>query len=833
MEELSYAKAYSSLRTLKERGFGGVVMFNKPPHGFTSEEYLSDNWFIMIENFVKAGIELDLEIWINDGFDYPPGSAAGRITKIDPSLKQYRIKKIDDKIVPVTVDWGFPAFEHPRSSQLFIELVYEEYNKRLGKYFGNGIRGFFSDADNRRINSKALRKDSDMRDYFPWSENFRETFEAQYGYDIWPFIEEVLNRKDSEHCVHYWQHCSDLYTQWFYNNYQWCKDHNLEYTFHSSDTSPFGIQTAQRSSVFSEGKFSDMERNCDYCGTDQELLELNGGKHYIAELLYTPCVSWGNCAGNRKSSDYYNVYGDVRTKQAQSTAFSYDKKGTMCEMFAASNMGASYEELREIAAFQILQGVTFIVPHAYQYRALGQTKYFAPPDFSEKGYMAYCREFNDELNRTISYSTKGTLSAQIAVLDITEELWKSKDHSELFLKVCQELNRMPHGYVIADKNCIEKKKEHFSMIINTTDEHLDFLFDIPVVNIKNIEELFSTVSSLPSAISYSGDGCPHFMVRETSEGACALIANIENEHEITGTVTFSNNNYAISLYPGETAFFSPKEQIYRRPVKILDTKLVEPYCRVKWSDANVLPIARWLDKNGKACLQHEDEEVLYFDFNVLSEIHNLKLYIPVSCEKHISKLTGVDISSKKAAMNMDDPYHCYDVPVRLGQNTISIVKKSALNYYDIIYLCGEFDVTIDSANPFFKENFRIYNLKSYIPEDATISLSARRNILDANQSAALQGHPFYKGSVTYYTEFDIPSDGGNYQLTIGNACNGVTVTLNNSKQQNILFRPYSILLTQTGTVKAELTTHATMAKFYEMYPRDFGIIGGIRIERIQ
>ena len=94
MNELTYEKAYESLSTLKARGFGGAVLFNKPPHGFNADEYLTENWFTMLKNFIEAGIALDLEMWLNDGFDFPPGAAGGKVAKIDPTLKQQYLKQL-------------------------------------------------------------------------------------------------------------------------------------------------------------------------------------------------------------------------------------------------------------------------------------------------------------------------------------------------------------------------------------------------------------------------------------------------------------------------------------------------------------------------------------------------------------------------------------------------------------------------------------------------------------------------------------------------------------------------------------------------------------------
>jgi len=831
IDELTYEKAYESLSVLKDRGFGGAVLFNKPPHGFNADEYLSDNWFIMLKNFIEAGIALDLEMWLNDGFDFPPGAAAGKVAQIDPTLKQVYLKRENGVVTIKEAEFGFPAFENLRSSELFIDIVYESYKKHLGKYFGKGLRGFFSDADNRRVNYKAFH--DDRKDgYFPWSNDFRITFQKKYGYDIWDYIDEILDWKDSDHCVDYWQHCSDLYTQWFRLNYEWCQQNNLEYTFHTSDTSPFPLAKTIRSSVFTEGRFSDMEVNCDYCGTDQELLELNGGKHYAPNFLYVPQVSWGSCEGTRKSPYYYDIYEDVRTKQAQSTAFCFDKKGTMCEMFAATNYGASYEELREVAAFQIMQGVTFIVPHAYQYRVLGQTKYFAPPDFSDVSYMKYCADFNKTLVDYITYADQGVLSAQIAVLDITEELWRAKGDSTLFFDVCLQLNRMPYGYVIADKKAIERKKDAFSIIINTTSENYDQLHGIPVVNVRKIEDLAEAVSDLRAYIYYVGEGKPHYMVRNTDQGICAMVANIEDDHEITGKVSFGGEEFMISLYPGEVAFFSEKEQIFRSPVTVLASTPLPTCCPVVWEKENVLPIARWESDDKKAVLQQEDEKILNFEFTIESPVQNLKLMVPTNCAGSITKIIGVDLSTKRQASVFHDHYDVYDVPVKLGKNTITIEKDAPLKYYDRFLLSGEFDVKVVSGNPFYKLMYSIYNLRGYIPEEASVVLSTRRHNLDTTKSAALQGHPFYMGGVTYHMEADVPEDFQNYRLCVKNALNGVSVRIDNGPVQDMLYRPYVLPFQQAGRCSVTLTTYATYANFMEMYPREFGITEGVFLEKI-
>jgi predicted metal-dependent TIM-barrel fold hydrolase len=113
-EDLRRTAIMKSMKKLKRNGFGGCVVFNKPPDGFSQEEYLSDKWFEMVENFALAGRELKMQVWINDGFDFPPGDAGGRIQKLAPSLKQRRLAAVGENGFEIReVEWGFRAFEEP------------------------------------------------------------------------------------------------------------------------------------------------------------------------------------------------------------------------------------------------------------------------------------------------------------------------------------------------------------------------------------------------------------------------------------------------------------------------------------------------------------------------------------------------------------------------------------------------------------------------------------------------------------------------------------------------------------------------------------------------
>lgn len=277
-EELTYEKVYESLTELKECGFGGFVLFNKPPHGFNKDNYLTKHWFDMVKNFAKAAKELSLEMYINNGFDYPPGAVAGKVKEIAPDLHPLRIVLEDGKPQVKKVEWGFPAFEVEESAKIFTELVYESYKREVGEFFGDPIKGIFADTDNRRVNEHVMFVENHpMADYFPWAENFEESFKKEYDYDIMPFMPQILKRESIKEARDYWEHSGRMYSRWFKKNREWLNKNGLIMIGHAGDTPPYLYKDAPRASCFTEGRFLDVASGFDYAGTDHELLCLDGG----------------------------------------------------------------------------------------------------------------------------------------------------------------------------------------------------------------------------------------------------------------------------------------------------------------------------------------------------------------------------------------------------------------------------------------------------------------------------------------------------------------------------------------------------------------------------
>ena len=835
--EYTYAKVKKSLKNLKAYGFGGYILFNKPPKGFTEQTYLSEKWFRVVNTFVVISKELGLEMWINDGFNFPPGNVGGRVEKIAPHLKQRSIYKDNGEIKIREADWGFPAFEEPLSGQLFVSLVYEEYKKRFSKYFGNTIKGFFSDGDNRRVLYTVMRDpNSVMRNYFPWSIDFERDFKSEYGYDIMPVIEDVFERKDSSVAVDYWQFAGKLYQRWFANNYKWLKENGLEYTGHTGDTSPFLQVDVPRSSAFTEGRFSDMHDNFDYPGTDQELYAIDGGKHMRLESMYSPKYVWGEKEVQEKMTDFSLVKYDTRAKQAGSSAYILKKKGAMSEMFAATNYGVSPETLKQIAAFQIMQGVTFVVPHAYHYRFFRGTKYFAPPIFSEHSLLCYSnRQLNDEIAENCAMLDKGKKIYPIALVDPTERLWRNSFDGEKYFECFEKLNRKPQGFVICDLDRICSGEFDFKVaVVAGWQLDKDIIEKLKAKGVELITpETFDRIDDIIACdVSWVGEGTPHFNRRIIDGEEFAFISNIEQTVPIKGKICAYGNNIETVLYPGDIKYISKN---YTNLIEV--NNRLEKICSingkvdVEFSNENAILLERF-ESNGEVFAKTQ-AKVLNFSFNVLDGVGKAKLFIPKKSNNHLVVLhNGKQLNSKRSKI-FDDNYYEFDLTeLFVDEHLISIQTENLFNYYDRILLKGDFNVEVKTDKSFYEKSLSEYNMTLFIPEKAKITLSKRIKELALNNSWAEQGQIFYSGKVKYILSLPELSC-GNYVLLISRARDVVTLYVDGKKVDKKIKAPYEFSFeVRNKNPKVELEVINSYANEMEGYAEESGILSGIDIYRV-
>ena len=791
-------KIDAKVRELYEDGFGGCILFNCAGDGFDNDRYLTDEWFDVTERFILAAEKYGLKIWFTDGWRCPSGDVGDKVAKRNPDLKQQRLtRNADGEVVAVDVPWGFPAFEEPESSELFIELVYEAYWKHLGKYFGKTLEGIFSDADNRRFDAFSAGMMSD--EYYPWAKNFAANFRREYGYDITPHLSDIVDGKHSQASYDYHCFCEKLYRKWFENNCRWCREHGIKYTFHTSDTGPFPRSRCRRSSVFTEGNPLNFYQFSDFPGTDHELLALDGGTHFDSRLVQLK-VSRGSAEAVYRTPTFAETKYDLRAKYVGSAAYLYGKAGAMSELFAAANWGATPGEFRRIAAWQMLQGVNKFVPHGIHHVFKGSSRYGAPPE-QHLGTGGSIREINDFIAKYSFIASQGKFAPSVRVADITEAVRRGAEDVENFFTFTDMLNHAGISYVIVPENDPDA--------------------------IRALE----TLPPLPEREFTFTGGELLAMRRKLNGEYFLLVCNLWSEDELSGKLEFMGKTYDLTLASGEMAVIGGPYEEYRKPRCFArETALPFP-ARVKFAAPNRVPfhynsqftVAESLTAPLKLLVPAEFASGATCDGRALTGGRDIKLQDEPYVEYCVSGAAGshrFELSAWKIR------------PANLGKPDSSTGNDpgmpSDFKYYLPVYLEGEFDVELNVAGAFDHPVYlSYYILQIYDPQRCDVALKPRRTALTAG-SWAEQGQPFYSGSATY--AFDLSEIGGRAVLETPQAAVRVEAFVDGVSRGATGFPPYRIDLGDvTGAKKLELRVTNTLANEFEEFLAPSGLVGGAKL----
>ncbi len=830
---LTRKAVFGAAEKLKEAGFGGCVIFNKPPDGFKKEEYLEYKWFELTGCFAEAGRKLGIQIWINDGFDFPPGDAGGRIQKRNPDLKQKMfVRGKSGKVEIAEAGWGFPAFEEPESSELFIELVYEKYREHLGEYFGRGITGFFSDADCRRFGPVAGEELRRMPAYYPCSVKFMEIFKARHGRE--PDVSAVMSGAGGQEAEDYWELAGELYAGWFACNYRWCRRNGLKYTFHTSDTGPFPLKTLKRSSIYTEGEYLEIAKLADFPGTDHELLSLNGGRHFGEYRV--PQAVWGAGGEGVEDLDFYSTRADVRAKYAWSAAFLYGRERVMCEAFAATNWGADFQKLRHIASWQIMQGVNLFILHAWHHRLKGCTKYFAPPDFSDRGGLYRgLKEFNSWLAEMSALASAGQPAVDIALFDPTRKVWREETDSSVFFDACSRLNRMPYSYVIANEACLLAKPGRFRVLVNPGLElsaRLVSSFTRGGGVVIGSDDIYMIPKLLGEKVKFKGDGRPHYTLRRTDDGREMLLAaNIDSEKTINGRLEFKNSSKEIKLEPGEIKAFQENPSGVPRKNRSSPIVRLQEECAVKWERKNIIPLSRLEDSAGRPHAVDSGIKRLFFKWSCTGEIPGIELMVPAEFSEGggILLWDGKAPARARPAELFFDRYLKFapDSPCGPGEHAVEFRpgKRFINARFNNIYLAGDFSAHVRHDDKPGPPWLQYYSMRLLLPEKAVIELSRRREKLRFAPWEE-QGHPFYYGGAEYLASVRLPDGFSSRTLVLPEIRAGCSATCNGRLLGKRIFRPWEFNLPPSGSeCLLRITVWNTPANMLEGYKAGSGIIG--------
>jgi hypothetical protein len=159
----------------------------------------------------------------------------------------------------------------PKATDAFLHTVHETYYNAVGDQFGKTVLGFFGD-------------EPDYSSGIPWTPKLLDTFKAQKGYDLTPYIPSWFDRKPIPGAdlarADYYDVWSGIFRDSFFGEQaNWAKAHNVEYLVHLNHEET--MLALERS----EGDYFRDERYVQVPGIDN----LN---QLIPSVVHTPDGTW-------------------------------------------------------------------------------------------------------------------------------------------------------------------------------------------------------------------------------------------------------------------------------------------------------------------------------------------------------------------------------------------------------------------------------------------------------------------------------------------------------------------------------------------------------------
>jgi hypothetical protein len=206
----------------------------------------------------------------------------------------------------------------PKATDAFLHTVHETYYNAVGDQFGKIVMGTFGD-------------EPDYSSGIPWTPKLLETFKAQKGYDLAPYLPSWFDRKPIEGAdrarADYYDVWSGIFKDSFFGEQaNWAKAHNVEYLVHLNH------EETMLSLERSEGDFFRDERYVETPGIDN-LSQL------IPSAVHRPDGTW-------------NINNNF-PKLASSDAHLFGKPKVWAEEGGGTGIDGKYQ-----MDFQLVRGVT-------------------------------------------------------------------------------------------------------------------------------------------------------------------------------------------------------------------------------------------------------------------------------------------------------------------------------------------------------------------------------------------------------------------------------------------------------------------------------------------
>lgn len=427
-------------------GLGGFVF-----HARTglATEYLSEEWFEMVELSLDTAKRLGMKVWLYDENGWPSGFIGGKLLEDEANRAaylRYAVKdEYDENAYAVyaydsehgarllakneTADRYHTIYRmksnaytdilNPKVTDRFIAGVYEQYYQRFGDRFGKEFVGFFTDEPQY------------YRYETPISAVTEEEYFASYGKDLkdgllYLFIQdergyafrcEYYNLMNRLYCENYYKRLTD-----------WCEERGCLLTGHSVEETFMSTQ-------------------------------MWGG----ADCATTYCYEHIPAIDNLEKS----LTAEISAKSVGSVAAQIGKNLVFTETFGVSGYSTTPRQLKLIADKQYVYGVNMMIQHLYCYSLAGQGKIDCPPSFGRMmPWIGGYPEFNKNFERLGYLISNSRELVSVAVLTPMESVYldylrlderaAAENVDQPFLQTINELRKKGIAYHFVNEKILEK-----------------------------------------------------------------------------------------------------------------------------------------------------------------------------------------------------------------------------------------------------------------------------------------------------------------------------------------------------------------------------------------
>lgn len=420
-----------TLTEFKDKGFGGV--FIHPRYGMITE-YLSDDWWELVDYSLQKAEELDMNIWIYDENSFPSGFAGGHVAAQMPEVNsegvalkphfmnvlkipkvaerpKHIFKKEGENWIEITAGvklelgnkgeycildlndyetskWygGYSYIDllKPGVTEKFIEITMPGYEKTLGHEFGKRVPGIFTDEPNTNTQSAGPIR------YTP---DLYEQFNKQWGYKLEPHLMSLITETgDWKKVRHNYQSTilQLFIDRWSKPWYKYTEEKNLQWTGHYWEHGwPSAKEGPDNMAMYAwhQTPAIDMLFNAEELRPDQ--------------------------------------FGNIRNvKELSSVVNQFERHRALSETYGAAGWELTFDDMKRLGDWEFVLGVNFMNQHLSYISMAGDRKHDFPQSFgTHSPYWGVFRYQTDYFARLSLALSSGHQRNNILVIEPTTTAW--------------------------------------------------------------------------------------------------------------------------------------------------------------------------------------------------------------------------------------------------------------------------------------------------------------------------------------------------------------------------------------------------------------------------